>query len=385
MKKIFAYIVLCITLASCVFPFEATLDGTTEDVITFEGRIVVGGVSTIRFSKVYTSEDNDFVTIEGTAVIEDENGKEYKSSQAVPSSYLEIPMEDADPDLKYRMKAEVNGKTYVSDWLDSLEPPIIKNVSISPDDTDVNVILEMDSGKDATGYIGVAYNETWEFHTEFKSLYYAEKISMSKIEYRLRPEEYENYWCWRIVSHPGTTLVDYADTWKDGSGEFRLQSFPRSNERNHKKYCIEIKAVTLTEPAYIFLKNLQKISEGDRSLFSPNPGEVSSNVFCESDPDQKVTGYVIASQVASTRVFMDSRFYKPEAPSIVSLFLPNPREPNTREISVDFQRENLPVDSLSLPKGNYGRFISAFYWAPLRCVDCIVAGGTKEKPDYWDD
>ena len=24
-------------------------------------------------------------------------------------------------------------------------------------------------------------------------------------------------------------------------------------------------------------------------------------------------------------------------------------------------------------------------WGPLSCIDCVAAGGTKEKPDFWDE
>ena len=41
------------------------------------------------------------------------------------------------------------------------------------------------------------------------------------------------------------------------------------------------------------------------------------------------------------------------------------------------------IDTMALPKGNYGNIIKGMYWAPMHLCDCIAAGGTKEKPDFW--
>ncbi len=380
MKNHLAIIALLMSLTtSCVYPYKVSLDGIDDMVVVIEGNITVGGTSTVKFSKVYTSEDTDFVAVLGTAVVEDERGGVYESTSTVPGMYQEIPMENADPSLKYRMKVEVNGLTYVSDWLKPLEPPEIEEVSFSTDYDDVNVDVTFDTGKDATGYLGVYFDETWEFHAQYKSLFYYVPLYNPSIlygHYILRDVEYENYWCWRNKSHP-MVLLDYTDLYNDGKIHYPLQSFPRTDSRNHKKYSLEVKAVTLSENYYIFLKNLQKISEGDRSLFSPNPGEVSCNISCESNPDRMVAGYVTANRMSTPmRGFLDSRY-------LIEVFDPtglvvNPRYPWEKP-----EIDGHPIDTMALPKGNYGSIIKGMYWAPMHLCDCIAAGGTKEKPDFW--
>lgn len=380
MKNHLAIIALLMSLTtSCVYPFKVSLDGIDDMVVVIEGNIAAGGTSTVKFSKIYTSEDTDFVAVLGTAVVEDERGGVYESTSTVPGMYQEIPMENADPSLKYRMKVEVNGLTYVSEWLKPLEPPEIEDVAFSADADNVTIDVTMETGKDATGYLGLYFDETWEFHTKYKSLYYYAPQNPNATLYGLyvfRGVEYENYWCWRNKAHP-IILVDYTNLYNDGRLQYPVQSFPRTDSRNHKKYSIEVKAVTLSENYFIFLKNLQKISEGDRSLFSPNPGEVSCNISCESNPDRMVAGYVTANRMSTPmRGFLDSRY-------LFEVFDPSDLVVNPRYPWGKPEIDGLPIDTLSLSKGKYGTFIKGMYWAPMHLCDCIAAGGTKEKPDFW--
>ena len=78
-----------------------------------------------------------------------------------------------------------------------------------------------------------------------------------------------------------------------GVSGYPLLSFPRTDNRNHRRYCVNVKARTLSPKTYRFLKNLQDISSGGDNLFTPEPGEIAGNLHCESDPDRMVLGYVL--------------------------------------------------------------------------------------------
>ena len=38
-----------------------------------------------------------------------------------------------------------------------------------------------------------------------------------------------------------------------------------------------------------------------------------------------------------------------------------------------------PVDDMMIDG------INGVAWGPMRCMDCIAAGGTQERPDFWED
>ena len=378
MKKSLIIIASLFVLASCVYPYEATLKGTEQDIVVLEGSIVVGGVSTVKISKMRPIDTDSFIPgkTKGTAWVEDDQGGRYNSSSTEASNLINIPMENARSGRKYRMMATVEGETYASDWMDIVPPPVIEDVTFSSSNrsTDVIVGVTLNGGEAATGYIGLTYEETWEFHTDYLCRY---ELDTTRWRVYERTTEYPNYWCWANAASTDMTLVDYTQISGDRIVEFPLHSFPRTSGRNHKKYSIKVNAVTLPAATYRYLKNLQDITQGSGSLFSPNPGEMASNIICESNPDLSVLGYVTTSLSTSKRAFLDSRYYTPLMPPTNYLFISE----NFRE---DYEYGYYPVDLMILPRGENGEDVEGVYWGPLRCIDCIEAGGTKEKPDFWE-
>lgn len=379
MKKAFIYIVTAIILGSCVYPYDQQIEGSPEDLLVLDGDIIVGGSSSVKISQVsplslkkYPSVRN----VSGVAWIEDDQGGVYESPDPGPASAFEIPMENASSDRKYRMVAKVKGRVYSSDWIDPLEPPVIEDVSIDLNErlTGVEVRVTLSGGESGTGYVGISFDETWEFHADFICWYDYINGRVQK-----RSTQYPNYWCWMNKPSEGMMLVDYSEMTSDVIQSYLIKSFSRSDNRLHKKYSINVKAVTLPEETYRYLKNLQDITQGSGSLFSPNPGEMASNIRCETDPSERVFGYVTASKTSSCRVFIGNNYYLRPEMSLASIFIPEPG--NFKDV---YDSGSRPIDYMTLPRGEMGQDLSGVYWGPLRCIDCIVAGGTKEKPDFWE-
>ena len=380
MKKIVGIIAVLAGLASCVYPYNPEFEETSEDIIVFEGSIVAGGTSTFQFSKVSPLSNYYYGSrkVIGTACVEDDAGSVYNPSSLKPSNKVSIPMEGAPMDRKYRMKAVVDDQVYLSDWLEPLAPPEIEALSflLSKDSITVQVAATLNGGKQGTGYIGLTYDETWEFHADFRGEYYLDTLSWEVV-----PDAYPNYWCWKSASSSGMILVNYTEMTGDRVVSYPFQAFSVYNNRNQKLYSINVKAITLSDKAFKYLSNLSSISNMNGSLFSPNPGEMPSNIRCDSDPGRHVEGYVFASQIISCRGFLDSRYYKPSGASTSVLFLPEPGE-SYREL---YENGAYPVAfmRLSIPTDEGYQDVEDVFWGPIRCIDCVVAGGTKQKPDFW--
>lgn len=377
MKKFLSILVFtAAALSSCIYPYDTDLKGVKDTIVVLEGEILVGGVSTMRISSVNSFSESIFHhEVRGMATVEDDQGNIYSSNSKVPRSLVSIPMEDAPSDRKYRFRVTVDGTAYYSDWLDPLEPPVIEEVKagLSADSTRVEITTTLDGGVDASGYIGITYDETWEFHADYMCRY-----ELDTLKWRINERflDYPNYWCWRSNSLIGMILVDYTEIDGNRVVSYPVQAFPRYNNRNHRKYSIEVHAVTLSNEAYKYIKNLNDNTNTSGTLFSPNPGEMPSNLYCLTNPDKSVMGYVTASKVASQRIFMDSQYHTPTSPPEGYLFI-------SEDYKHDYEFGYYPVDFMSLPRGEEGAYISGIYWGPMRCIDCIAAGGTKEKPDFW--
>lgn len=382
MKKSLIFIALLYGLASCVYPYDVELGGESKDVIVLDGNIVVGGKSTLRLSRMYPFSEEfstNYSEVTGTAWVEDDQGGVYTPDDPlVPRSVFSISTDDAPAGRKYRMGVNVDGARYLSDWLEVKKAPVIEDVYIgyNLDSTAVKVDVTLDGGEDATGYIGISFDETWEFHADYECRYVWDPER--KVLYG-RSEPFPNYWCWRNMSSV-MHLINYSDFGTNRINDFTIQSFPTSNNRNHKKYSINIKAITLSEQAFKYIKNLDDITEGMGSLFTPNPGEMPSNIICETDPSVRVMGYVTASLQAERREFIDNRFYSHPTVPTGYLYIPA----GVAGMAEAYEFGDYPVDLMNLPKGDKGAYVEGIYWGPIRCIDCVLNGGTKQKPDFWE-
>ena len=135
-------------------------------------------------------------------------------------------------------------------------------------------------------------------------------------------------------------------------------------------------ASSISKDTYRFLHNLDENTNGGDNLFTPNPGEIAGNIRCESNPERMALGYAVFSRAARKRAFLDSRYYLP-SPKI-SLQYP------LVENYYNFWKSGfLPLEE---HLGEYDPSEEGPYgWGARNCYDCTAAGGTLEKPDYWNE
>ena len=384
MKNLFlTYFLFLITLSSCVYPYNVDLEDEQKYITVLEGDIIVGGVSTVNLSTVTSLYDIDPYqgVIRGRVRIEDESGRTYEPvdlpKNGLLSRSISIPTYDAPTDQRYRVVAEIEGRTYLSDWVEPLSPPKISAVEFKADEHFVRVYVSMEAGEKATGFIGLTSEETWEFHSDFLPKY---DYDQSKRVYVERTLEYPNYWCWTNRYNESLVLVNHSEIPSGEIVSYPYITFTREDSRNHRKYSIKVKARTLDEKTYLFMYNVGINSSGKHDLFRPNPGEMPSNIRCESDPGVRVLGYVSASILATKRVFLDSRYAKEWDRKVGNLLFPNPNNSITMLLGRGFH----PIDYMDLYDEYYAKVIHGMAWGPVRCYDCIAAGGTKDKPDFWE-
>ena len=378
MRKLLTFIALVLGMTSCVYPFDPVLEGTRDDMVVFEGSIIVGGTSSVRISKVQSFSGDTKPVSGGVVWIEDDSGGKYTpSSGSASGEVITISTEAAPADRKYRMVAEVGGKTYSSDWIKPVAPPVIESVEFAPSaiGNDLEVFVTLRGGEESTGYIGIYFDETWEFHSDYMCRYILDTVEWELIP---RIDPYPNYWCWRSSSS-SMRILDHSEYDGGRVVSLPIHSCSRSDKRNHRKYSINVKAVTLPKETYRYLKNLDDISNGTGTLFSPNPGEMASNVSCESDPSTRAMGYVTASLETAKREFIDNRYYVETPAPQAYLFVPA----NNFAFMGYYRTGYYPVDFMVLNID--GEDVQDVFWGPMRCIDCVVEGGTKQKPDFWED
>lgn len=373
-KRLIIYTAALLSAASCIYPYTPDIDAETDSALVVDGEILVGGTSTIRLSYLSSiaTSGASLVSPLGRAWVEDEDGTIYPSSETYLSESMQIPMQDAVPGLRYRAVIEADGNTYASEWLEASPAPVIEDISFDADEWAVGVYLDLDAGSAQTGYAGFEFEETWLFHSEWAPLYIIDPRTWA-IEPLMDTWPY--YWCFRSSRSSQRNILDYSGLNGNKIQHYPIHSFSRTDGRNHQRYSILVKAYSLSKDAYMYNKQTQEISAVGGDLFTPEPGTLKTNLHCENDPDRHVMGLVLAAEVASRRAYMDGRYLIGSEPSTVSFVIPGAEEyefyyydMNYRPI-MDYQTEEQ----------------SGIGWGPSRCINCIDAGGTQERPSFWED
>lgn len=395
MRKILSILSLSLCAVACIYPYTPDLDEAPEGILSVDASISIGDVSTVRLGTLMSlySQDGPMVFPDMSHArvwLEDDAGTTYPGT--LDDNYgnpdvgyyfprfitvFTIPTQNVPGDRSYRLCIEALGAKYVSDWAGGLEPPVIKNVSFSADQDNVTVHVSVDGGENGTGYLLLSYDETWEFHVDyFPSYHVSYDAELDKVFIRDAMDgiDMSKYWCWKSADNQRTYPVTYTTMSSAGIIDYPLFNFNRSNNRNHKRYCVNVKAKSISKETYRFLKNLEENTTGGDNLFTPTPGEIAGNIRCESDPERMVLGYVLFSKTTSKRGWLDGRYYRPKPPTPLDYIL--------EELYVPFYKSGfLPLEKMDNPPEGMGQY----GWGPPRCYDCTADGGTQTKPDFWEE
>ena len=376
MIKRLTYIsLLLVTALSCVYPYDVTLESSDEFIPVIDGVITIGDKATVKVSKMLDLNSdyygNTLPAIAFSWWVEDDKGTIYTPSSSKPE---EINMSVAPFNRQYRMHVEVDGKTYESSWQTAPDPPTIKDITFWANDYTVFFGVTVNENEESgTGFMAFTFEETWEFHVDYIPDYDIDPETWSFKNIMQEDEKPGNYYCWANNNSNSYVVADLSNV-NGKANSLVVQSFPRTNNRNHKKYSIKVNAHTITENEYRFRSNLQSNKEGGNDLFTPNPGEMAGNITCTNDDTQRVFGYVTMSRADSKRVYLDNRYLI--APEINDAYLTIvPRE----EYKSYYDSGYRPIKESVDFEGNMG-----IGWGPLRCMDCTYAGGTLVKPDFWE-
>ena len=269
--------------------------------------------------------------------------------------------------VQYRLTVIADNKTYRSDWIEPTAPPEITDVNFTADNTQVYVRVSLEDHGQGSGYASASFEEIWKFHTDYVRLYgyIPETNSVHMLMY---PDE-SHIWCWRKNILGYSYNIDYSAL--DGVvKDYSIFHFLRTSDRNHQEYNIRVKVWNLTPEQYRFRKILEENESIGGDLFSPEPGEVRGNVYCEDDENEKVFGYVNVSRVAMKDAKLNSRYDLWTAPKSLIEVAP--------EDYLDFYNNGYnPVEQI--PSAEGGMVVG---WGLGRCYDCVLAGGTLEKPSF---
>lgn len=392
MRKLLLMILTGLAAVSCIYPFEADMKTKPEDSIVISGDIIPGDITVVNVSRLSPVSEilepaRRFPAAE--VYVEIYGGRSIKAKD-IGMGVFEADTRSLAADSRCRLRVEiVRGRTYLSAWMTSLPAPDINCIDLNVQDKTVALELSLTGRSDATRYYRWDFDETWEIAADFVPTHmFVDDVDPKDAEnprkiYRVRTDNEKYMYCWMSDSGKEYGLGSTAALSVNKITRQRFHTVGRSDKRMQRLYSVNVKARSLSADAYAFLDNLQKNSNIGGSLFTPVPSEIRGNIRCQSDTNEFVYGFISVTTLSKRRFFLAeefTRYYVPVEKASDLLYLPVPDEDGRHDFIQHYLRGDRPVHML---EGQLTPTVSNMLWAPGRCTDCRLEGGSKVKPDYW--
>ncbi|MDO5442982.1 MAG: DUF4249 family protein [Bacteroidia bacterium] len=384
-KSIISFIACAFAAVSCVYPYDAEIGGGSDDLV-IEGDIFIGSVSEFEVSTLMPVSSPKFSEEvvehpDSHVWVENSEGEVFEGLNNGEGIY-KVDLSDADPSLEYRLRVDVTGgRSYGSSWMASAGVCYADSLSYNLSETKdaLTIMLSMHSDATSNRHFRYRYTEDWQYHAMHDAaLYYEPPTSYWRggtgtISSYFVDGKVNNYYCWDKDKARGINLATTEDLQGTALVDYPVMTFTdRTDTRFCYIYRIKLEIYPVEEDSYDYFEHVKELYSYTGSLFAPTPSEVRGNIRCLTDEDEMVYGYVAVSQPASFEKYIygsDLHFYQDADAAFWDdqVFI--------ESTWYDAYQQNwLPI---------YNETGIGMHWAPSRCIDCRLKGGTKDRPEDW--
>ncbi|HMH22109.1 MAG TPA: DUF4249 domain-containing protein [Puia sp.] len=317
-------------------------------------------------------EPNDKLVIQGEA------GDNYALTDQGKGFYTSAGI-TLNPAKKYRLQITTSsGIQYLSDYVTVAKSPPIDSLSWQQQ-RDVTVSVSTHDPANQSHYYQWDYVETWEYHSPLQSIlavqnhkiYYTDFLDSTK----------QTRTCWETANSTNISLASSVGLSQDLVNQSPITTVLNGSSKLDVRYSILVNQYVLTQPAYQYWSILQKNTQQMGSLFDAQPSQLVGNIHRVNNAAEPVIGYLTASSVEQKRLFIHH--------NELSQWDSIPIACETRVVGQnpnDFS--DYPYDNPASPYYTPG-FLPYYFssgaivLARSECVDCLVRGGTNQRPSFW--
>ena len=381
-------------LASCVEEYQVPKEAAAsyESQLVIEGRILSGDESIIYLSNSvpFGQVERPEAVLNADITIIGQNG--YESSKAefdIENDRYVIPTHDLPLNTLYALKVEVDGEIYQSDFQTIQPAKEIDNIYYKEGDNSISIYVSSHGDENDSNYYMWTYEEDWEFHVDIDITAPTQShwmYNIAKMPGLVTGGKNPYYYCW---SHDDSGLIHIYSTdnlSQNTIRDYKLLEIPLDDIRVSYIYSILVKQSGLNEANYEYFRIQKLYSEESGGLFAPMPAELKGNIQCISNPDNKVHGYVIASEVVSKRIFIyESELYQKD--TFVGCTTAEGIESPTYDHYLTWTsiwKSEVYENGAAILNTEKNVLAPTSVLFHRSCVDCrAVEGATKKRPDFW--
>ena len=395
------FVLLLFIISSCIEEYNSAVsqNASFKPELVIQGRIQSGGETIIYLTHTQPLSCEETVDSIFNAKISvvGENG--YESSLAeydIENNCYVIDTRELPANASYSLKVNLDGETYQSEYMNVLESPAIDTLTYKEHNNEsfrgISLHVSAHNKNDASRYYLWTYEEDWEFHAPIDIIGIGGGVLVyDKTFYKFSEANIYNHYlyCWKHNTSANIHIYDTSLLDENIVNDVELFRIPNDDIRISYIYSVLVKQLCLDEKAYSYYRTLEKQAEESSGLFTPMPIEIKGNVFCTSNPNINVKGYVLASSVSYKRLFIYESDFKDihsEYEGDCIILTPDETQPSWPEYwgtLVDkFGAVALTANGNFYPYNNPDYMNNKLY--QRECIDCrSVKGSTKKRPDFW--
>jgi hypothetical protein len=375
MKKLYTcviFLIAILALSNCRKPFEPTPIQNVDNLLVVEGFInsSSNAPTTITVSRTRSLADTVRFLPEPNAlvIVEGETGDRHMLNN------MGNGMHQADqltliPGSRYRVDIRTNeGKQYLSQFVEVKQTPPIDSLTWLQEDG-LTIFANTHDPANNTRYYRWDFVETWEYHSVHPGFL---GFRDGQIFFR----DSTNLWdkCWSTENSANITVGSSARLAEDVISRQPVHFIDSGSIKLNVRYSILVRQYALTREAFEFWEILKGNTEQLGELFDAQPSQLFGNIYCASDPNEPVVGFISASTVQEKRLFIKNNelndWYGLGSGGACDIKFINPAQAPIYLSDFTYS----PV---------YFMTGAGLAIAPTPCVDCTKKGGVTQQPAFW--
>lgn len=370
----YSCVVVAILFMNCVRTYDPPALQAKNNYLVVDGFINTGAdqVSTINLTRTRSINDSTFTTtpeLNAAVKIVSSDGNAYSLTDAGNGVYQSAAL-NLDNSKQYQLNiATSNGHNYASDLEACLKPPPIDSLTWNQQN-DVYVYLYTHDPSNNTKYYKWDYVETWQYNSIYQTIFGLQGNYIIKLDTTNQIDS-----CWQSDLSSQILLGTSANLSDDVINDAKIAVVPFNDEKLYVRYSILVRQHALTSEAYKYWQIVEKNSQDRGGLFDVEPGQLEGNIHSETDPTEPVIGFINASSVTESRLFINHSQVEgwgtgPKGCDVIII----DQDPNV------FNYYDYP-DTAWIPY----HYVSPSGIALSRkyCLDCREHGGTNKRPSFW--
>jgi hypothetical protein len=374
-KPIWIILFVILLAGGCVEPFFPD-ELATQKLLEIDGTITDReGYHYIRISWSSNYQNPQLIPKEGCQVeVLSRTGIAIQFSETNPGLYMQwIDQGIIQTGEDYKVRVVTENSTYESDFETMIPCAPVGEVYYLVEDKETDdpaiTLQGIQYYTDLNAPEGYARNyrweleETWEYHSEYPIRFYWDGTRIVDLGHTAD----SLFYCWSSgsIREIYTASMQYISG--DSLTAIPLRYVSNETDRLTVKYCLLVKQYSLSEQAYNYWNQLQKLSQETGGLYETQPPQIRGNIHNINDENEIVLGNFNVSAMTEKRIFTTEKF---------SFFTPS-----------DKCELWLPIEGLSAVKWPMllhpdERGLPML--ADPQCFDCTMKGGTTIKPESWE-